>query len=305
MVSPNVIHLTSYRHRSMPALPTPPPWQTPLTDFTTWMRAGHYPASTQYLRLYHLRRFATSTELAPWDVTTADLLEWLSAHDWKASTKNSNRATLRSFYGWAFAAGLIDHDPAALLPKITAAAGLPRPCPEPIIAQALATAGERERLMIRLGAEAGLRSCEICRVHLRDLVGERGDRAIIVHGKGAKERTVPLADGLYLDLEARARHNGGFVFGGQIGGHLSNKRVIELLADALPGAWTGHTLRHRFATVTLRATKDLRVVQELLGHASVATTQVYTAVDTDSKRAAVRAASIGWAEPDDTLRRAS
>lgn len=64
------------------------------------------------------------------------------------------------------------------------------------------------------------------------------------------------------------------------------------MSELLPGRWTAHTLRHRFGTVTYAADHDIRAVQELLGHASVATTQIYTAVPDDAKRRAALAASL-------------
>lgn len=293
MVKPVVIDLVAYSTGRMTSpLSTPVPWQVPLSDFTRWMRGADYPRSTQDKRLYHLRRFAVSTQLDPWEATTEQLLDYLGRHQWSAATKRSVRSTLRAFYSWAHADGRLDHDPAALLPKITQPPGTPRPTPEHIVREALATAGERERLMILLAATASLRCCEICLVHVRDIIGGRGDYSLVVHGKGRKDRVVPIADSLARELRERGVRNGGWVFEGQIDGHLSNKRVIELLADALPGEWTGHTLRHRFASVAYQASGDIRAVQELLGHASVATTQIYTAIGSDARRVAAMAAAV-------------
>lgn len=293
MVKPRVIELKAYKDRRMTSLLTPSAWIDPLRLFTQWMRASDYPLSTQDKRHYHLRRFANTSGLAPFDVTTQDLIEYLGAHAWSSQTKRSHRGTFRAFYAWARASGQIDVDPAGLLPIVRAHPGTPRPIPETELRIALATADERERLMIRLGAEASMRSCEICLANINDIIGGVGSYSIIVHGKGNKTRVVPIDDGLAVMLLERGRKNtGGWVFEGRINGHLSNKRVIEVLSDALPGEWAGHSLRHRYGTVSYQGSKDIRAVQENMGHASVSTTQIYTGIDDDQRRRASSFAKI-------------
>ena len=84
----------------------------------------------------------------------------------------------------------------------------------------------------------------------------------------------------------------GYLFPNGAGGHLTAKYVAEVAQKVLPSPWTLHTLRHRFASRAYRGTRNLRAVQTLLGHASVATTQRYTAVDDDEVRAAMMAAAL-------------
>ena len=119
---------------------------------------------------------------------------------------------------------------------------------------------------------------------MRDLVGW----SLLVHGKGGRERIVPLADDVAFLLR---RRGDGFAFPGQDHGHLSAPRVGELVREALPGHWTAHTLRHHFATRTYAASRDLLAVQRLLGHAKPETTMAYVRVDVDTLRAAVAWAS--------------
>lgn len=269
-------------------LRTPPPWFDPLTGYTRWLRGADYPHTTERLRLYHLKRFATTTESDPSTVTTDDLLDYLGTHQWASSTRHSNRTTLRSFFGWMHASGRRSDNPAALLPKIRQQPGTPRPIPEQILRDAIAGVGERERLMLLLGATGGLRAGEISRVNVADLMGERGAHSLLVHGKGRKQRVVPLADSMARDiLEVGSANPGGWLFPGQIDGHLSDGYVSKLMSRNLPDGWTAHTLRHRFASTAYAGSRDLRAVQELLGHTNVATTQIYTAVPDDSVRAAV------------------
>lgn len=293
-MKPRVIDLRSYSDVCMTSpLVTPDAWADPLASYTRWLRGADYPRSTERLRLYHLKRFANTSGLAPQDVTDEDLLEYLGAHDWSSATRHSNRTSLRSFFGWAHAAGHHPTDPAALLPSIRQRIGTPRPIPDHLLADAIHSAGERERLMMVLAATAGLRAIEISKVNLRDVLGDRGGYSLHVLGKGRKIRVVPIADSLARDVRERgAAHAGGWVFPGQIDGHLSGKRVTELISEALPGDWTAHTLRHRFASTAYAGSRDIRAVQELLGHSSVATTQIYTAVPDDSIRATAMLAQI-------------
>lgn len=155
----------------------------------------------------------------------------------------------------------------------------------------------RVMLMLRLAAEAGLRRAEVAKVHTRDLVEDLDGYKLTVHGKGDKPRTIPITDELgdLLTVGAAGHTPGaavpGYLFPGDEDGHLSPRYVGKLCAAAMPGEWTLHKLRHRFATRAFRGSRNLRAVQTLLGHASVATTEVYTAVDDAEVRAAMESAS--------------
>jgi integrase len=132
-------------------------------------------------------------------------------------------------------------------------------------------------MMIRLGASAGLRCCEIASMRSDCVVRTAKGWALRVHGKGDKTRVVPVP----RELADLVSAHDGFLFPGADNGHLSAAYVSKLISRGLPSGVTAHMLRHRYGTRALRATGNLRAVQELLGHASVATTQVYTRVDDD------------------------
>lgn len=289
MVKPRVVALRSYSDKGMTSpLRTPLTWVEPLASYTRWLRGADYPQTTERLRLYHLKRFGVTSGSDPTTVTTDDLLDYLGTHQWASSTRHSNRTTLRSFFGWMHASGRRGDNPAALLPKIRQQPGTPRPIPDQLLRDALEAVGERERLMLLLGATGGLRAGEISRVNVSDIMGQRDAYSLLVHGKGRKQRVVPLADSMARDLrDAGSANAGGWVFPGQINGHLSDGYVSKLMSRNLPDGWTAHTLRHRFASTAYAGSRDLRAVQELLGHTNVATTQIYTAVPDDSVRAAV------------------
>lgn len=152
----------------------------------------------------------------------------------------------------------------------------------------MATTNRRVALMVTLAARQGMRRAEIARVHSGDLRPDLVGWSLLVHGKGGKDRLIPLADdvaALLLALPA------GWVFPGRIDGHLSADHVGKLIARALPGRWTAHPLRHRFATTAYAGTRDLLAVQELLGHSRPETTRQYIQLPQDSLRAALKAAA--------------
>lgn len=266
----------------------PADWIEPLRAYQRWMTASRKSRGTIYQHDYHLRRFAVDTGLAPWPVTLEQLAEYLGDLEVGDATARTKRAALRGFYSWARAIGRIDDNPAAGIPTVRVVPGLPRPAPEHAVRVGRRNADERVGLMLELAVNAGLRCCEICKVHSNDVFADLVGWSLLVRGKGKRQRIVPLDDGLarrLLELD-------GYAFSGQIDGHLSAGYVSKLISAALPPGVTAHPLRHRYATRAYElGGHDIRAVQELLGHAYVSTTQVYTAVSDAAKRRASLAAA--------------
>ncbi|SDU50334.1 tyrosine-type recombinase/integrase [Gordonia westfalica] len=261
-------------------------WSADIQDYESELIAGNLTAQTRALRVYHLRRFAADHPLSPLGtITRTDLIAWLAAHDWSAETRRSYRASLRRFFAWAHACGRVAVDPAATLPAIRPPRALPRPTPDVVLAAGLAGADERVRLMLELIDACGLRRGEVCRIHSRDVVPDLVGYSLRIQGKGGNVRIVPVPARLARQIIDAA----GWVFPGAIEGHLSPRRVGELVAEALPDGWTAHTLRHRFATRAYSVSHDLRAVQELLGHAKPETTAIYTMIQPDRLRAVAEA----------------
>lgn len=261
-----------------------------LVKWEAWLRAAGRPDTTIELRTYHVRRVFTEIDKSPWEITTDDLVMWLAERGWAPNTRRAYRASLRSFYQWAQAMGLRADSPAHLLPAITVPRALPRPAPEVIWRQAYLSAGERERRMIRLAAAYGLRRGEISRAHTDDLEQDLIGWHLVVHGKGGKQRNVPLADkdaADFLTIEP------GWFFPSSSpkrpGMPLTPRYVGDLIGDLLPGVWTCHSLRHRAASTFYQSTKDQRATQEFLGHAKPETTALYTLVPDKDIRAGVEA----------------
>jgi len=246
-----------------------PTWNNAVTGWAIEQRAaGMAPGSISLWRRY-LRRLSRAHPRGPWTVTRTDLIEWLSRPGWSPATRRSARAAVASFYRWGVDAGKISmaDSPATRLPKVRTPRGRPRPTPDEVIRVAVSRATVRVMLMLRLGAECGLRRCEICRVHTRDLVGLR----LWVHGKGGNVRVVPVPASLAALIRSRPP---GWLFPSG-NGHLSAPYVGKLISRALPERWTAHTLRHAAATAWADAGLDIDEIAELLGHSSAEISRVY------------------------------
>jgi integrase/recombinase XerD len=209
-------------------------------------------------------------------------------------------STLRRFFAFLVAEGLRADDPGRHLPRPGVARTLPR-----ILATAEATAiceiararlgeppsprGLRDLALVELLFGSGLRASEL--VSLERGAIDPARPFAIVRGKGGRERLVPLSAPA---LAAVAAHRAGlppagrWLFPGGRGGghHLTRERLFQIVRDLAlaagiaPERVSPHVLRHSFATALLEGGADLRALQTMLGHASIATTQIYTHVET-------------------------
>ena len=253
------------------------------------------------------------TDAASLDLET--LRDWLwrgSQQGLAASTLGRRVSSARSFTAWLTRSGVTNSDPGLRLRTPRAGRRLPR----------VLTRGQMDSLLDGLHAQAGegdpvaLRDVAIIELlyasalRVSELVGldiddiDRGARTVRVLGKGAKERVVPYggpAASAIDDYLVRARpalrteQSGHALLLGARGGRLSTRTVYELVARELrelPGTGPAgpHALRHTAATHLLDGGADLRIVQEMLGHASLATTQLYTHVSTERLRETYRLA---------------
>ncbi len=170
--------------------------------------------------------------------------------------------------------------------------------PDPELAAPEDAIGLRNRALLELLYATGARVSEIVNLDLDDLI----DPTLVrLFGKGSKERVVPVGKFAQVALQAylvRTRpalaalgKSTPALFLNQRGGRLSRQSAWQIISDAadaagLSGEISPHTIRHSFATHLLEGGADVRVVQELLGHSSVATTQIYTLVTVDALREA-------------------
>lgn len=261
-------------------------WGEAVEAWRVALRAAGRAETTIGTRTDHVLRCGRALGGSPWEVTGAALVQWAGSQDWARETRRSVRASLVVFFRWGVETGRMGASPALALPVVTPGAPRPRPAPESAYRAALGAAEPRVRLILRLAAEVGLRRAEIAAIHSRDLVDDLLGWSLVVHGKGGRERVVPLPTPLALELRAGGD---GWVFPGADHGHLSPRWVGKLATRVMPEGWTIHTLRHRFATRAYGLDRDLLVVQTLLGHASPVTTRRYVAIGEDRLRATVQA----------------
>ncbi len=208
-------------------------------------------------------------------------------------------AAVRTYFRFLQRENLVSSNPARTLAGPKAASTLPDVLTAPETASLLealpdTAAGRRDRAALELLYGAGLRAAELVGLNLDDVDLTR--RLVRVRGKGGKERVVPFgrpaAAALAAYLPERASWRGKArdldagepLFVNQRGRRLSDRSLRRILDQAVRRAATlrrvhPHTLRHAFATHLLEAGMDLRAIQELLGHASLATTQKYTHLD--------------------------
>lgn len=278
----------------------PPAWADAANGFMEYKRAGALSEQTLKSLWYRLRQFAAWVDTAPEKVSRKQLVTYIASKR-SAESKRAVRNLFTSFFAWFKADGGRDDDPADMLPRIRKPLPHPTPCTDDMVVAALAKASPAERLMILLAAECGLRRGEICVVHSDDVVtGTHGEHSLIVHGKGDKQRTVPLPD----DLAATILAAHGYAFPGRWNGHVEGSYVSKHVSRLLPSGYSCHKLRHRFATVAYSDSHDMLAVARALGHSSPDTTQAYVALPDDSLRMLVDAAAIGspdtWHSPRDT-----
>ncbi len=210
-------------------------------------------------------------------------------------------STLRSFFRWACREGHLEKNPARGLPSPRVPKTLPRAMTLPDTERLLSAdedetfVPERERALFELLYATGLRVSEVAGLDLEDV--DFAARLVRVTGKGNRERIVPFGDAAaealreYLPSRDALRHGGSAgrpraepLFVNARGGRLTPRSMARLLkrrlrAAGLPEEISPHALRHTFATHLLQAGADLRAIQELLGHASLSTTQKYTHLD--------------------------
>ncbi|MBD9700487.1 tyrosine-type recombinase/integrase [Flavimobilis sp. GY10621] len=264
--------------------PLPASWAEALTRAHRHMAATGASRSTLALRRSQLRNFASACRhLAPADVTAEDLAAWIGHGAPAPETRRTRRSSLVAFFD-ADPATAGAANPARRLAQVAPSNPRPRPVGDTDYRAALASADDREALMLRLAAEVGLRRGEVARVHSRDLLEDDDGWTLLVHGKGARDRFVPLTDALAATLRALPA---GYAFPDRDAGHLTPAHVGRIVGRLLPSGVTMHALRHRFATRAYRLEHDLFVVQQLLGHTSPTVTRRYVQTTRNDMRRAV------------------
>ncbi|WP_229069400.1 tyrosine recombinase XerC [Actinoplanes sp. DH11] len=249
------------------------------------------------------------------DLDIAVLRGWLAARlgGGAARTSQARRAAAaRAFTGWAHRTGRVPDDSGAALASPRAHRDLPTVLradqaeallspPAPATADQAAALALRDQAVLEMLYATGVRVSELCGLNRADV--DHARQVVRVLGKGAKERAVPYGHPARDALDAWLRHgrpelaarpSRDALFLGVKGGRLQPTVVRRIVAAAARAAGLPHTkphdLRHSAATHLLDGGADLRAVQELLGHSSLSSTQIYTHVSTERLRAAFKQA---------------
>lgn len=243
--------------------------------------------------------------LDPLSVKLEDLEHFaamLSDHDISARSQARILSGARAFYRYLVLDGYLDVDPTELLES----PHLPQHLPEYLSTEEVdalensidltSNEGHRNRAIIEVFFSCGLRVSELTNLKLSDLFLPQG--FIRINGKGGKQRLVPISERAIHELELwfddRRQMNikpgeEDYVFLNRRGHHLTRTMILIMVkrqaeAAGIKKTISPHTLRHSFATALLKGGADLRIIQELLGHADLGTTEIYTHMDDESLR---------------------
>lgn len=251
-------------------------------------------------RTIRLRRILLSCFLrwcddrSPFALNAEEIELFLDGRRIGARTRHSWLANLHAFYEWAVLHELTTIDPTERIRRPRVRRGLPRPAATDQLFEALAHATPMIRCWIVLAAYQGLRCQEIAGLRREDVQDTAG-LLRVVHGKGGYERVLPLHPAVLDALRLLPMPSSEWVFRRPQGGPWRPDQLSVRFAGALRDLGvdaTGHQLRHWFGTALYRDTHDLLLVQEMLGHASPATTAIYAAFDNRKARGAVNALLI-------------
>lgn len=258
-----------------------------LTEWEKYLGAL-YAKTTAKAYSYEVRRFRQAIGKSPLEVTSQEIQGFITSEAERLAAPTIQRfvAALRAFYHWAIQHDLLMESPLNKVQVPRLGLRLPKILTRAEVDQLLsAELPTRDQAMLLLMLDAGLRLVEVSRLLRADV--ELTGRTIRALGKGNKERIIPLSERLHGALEDWLYGQPGQptdpLFPGYHGEELKPRAIgyrISHIGESagLERRLSPHLLRHTFATRLLQHGVNLRVVQELLGHSNVATTQIYTHV---------------------------
>ena len=258
--------------------------------------------------LLHLQNYCRSEGKDLLDIELDDLQHFAAPlHEVGIGPSSQARilSGIRSFYRFLLLDGFIENDPTELLESPHLGEHLPEVLSTAEIDQIEASIdlskweGHRNRAIIEVLFSCGLRVSELVTLKLSDLFLDEG--YVRIFGKGSKERLVPISNraihelNLWFDDRNHMKIKPGeedFVFLNRRDAHLTRVMIFIMLRQqaelaGIKKVISPHTLRHSFATALLEGGADLRVIQALLGHESIGTTEIYTHIDTTALREAI------------------
>jgi len=280
-------------------------WKQAIKDFETYLRLEKslsensieaYSGDVQKLEDFFSEE---GTAKPPSSVSYPDLkdfLAWFAADNCNARTQSRVLSGIRSFFRFLLIEGEISENPASLLESPKTGLKLPEVLSVAEIDKLVSAIdlsreeGHRNKAIIETLYGCGLRVSELVNLHITDI--HRREGYVIVTGKGNKQRLVPIGNKtlkqieLYLPGRSRLRviHDQNILFLNRRGRKLTRAMIFTIIKDLAAKAdirkkISPHTFRHSFATHLIEGGADLRAVQEMLGHESILTTEIYTHID--------------------------
>jgi integrase/recombinase XerD len=280
-------------------------WQQSFRSFETYLRLEKSLSENSveaYLNdVRKLERFFAETgkNISPASVTYPDLkgfLGWYGAESSNTRTQSRVLSGIRAFYRFMLIEGEVEDNPASLLespkigfrlPQVLSVAEIDR------IIEAIDLSkpeGHRNKAIIETLYGCGLRVSELVNLHITDIHYDEG--YVVVTGKGNKQRLVPISGKALKEIDLykpdRNRltriHDENIVFLNRRGRKLTRAMIFSIIKylaarAGIKKSISPHTFRHSFATHMVEAGADLRAVQEMLGHESILTTEIYTHID--------------------------
>lgn len=211
--------------------------------WVTWLQLGGLAQQTIKLRGRQLRCVARRLETpTPADASQDHIATLCSQHQWSAEHRKSMRISLVSLFDWCVKHGVVECNPASSLTKSRGGTPRPRPAPDDVWRDLIATAPPRELLMVRLAGEAGMRRGEVARCHRNDLIADAGGWSLVVHGKGG-------SNGSFRSPKASPPRSAAppitaICSPGKVDDHISDDWVGTSISRLMPPGYTMHILRH-------------------------------------------------------------
>ena len=252
--------------------------------YYVWLRRNtDVTKSVFYWKDFEKARLDTSVDVTP--VIINDFLSFVSSmQTYKPKTFHRIISTLSSFYRYLYTQGIVTANP------IT---GIDRPRIKQqdikylkhnqVLRLIDSIEDPRDKLIVRTIYATGVRVSELCNMNLEDI--DFDEHTIKIRGKGDKIRVVFVDDDTTAEiLKFIGNRIVGPLFVGQQGKHISSRAIQHIFKHYAPSGITPHKIRHSYASELYRRSKNLRVVQENLGHTSIKTTEIYLHTDIDERR---------------------
>lgn len=280
-------------------------WNDAIKDFATYLRLekslslNSIEAYINDIGKLHTYITESGLDLSPGSVTYTDLkefLSWYSSSSINARTQSRVLSGIRAFFRYLLIEGIIEENPSLLIESPKIGLKLPEVLSIEEIERMIDVIdlsrddGHRNRAIIETLYGAGLRVSELVNLRITDI--HHGEGYVVVTGKGSKQRLVPIGEKALKEIDLYMEKRGqlpriydvNVLFLNRRGKKLTRVMIFTIIKDVAERASikkkvSPHTFRHSFASHLVEAGADLRAVQEMLGHESILTTEIYTHID--------------------------